>query len=137
THESHVVSQDNCRFTALRLPTLRQIFLGQWRSSRLGLHHDARNAPSACFFDGLNAVDAARDLLAIGLQRVAAPQLRDVAVALNAKLQLLFFPHAVATGFDASEPIVQGLDPIGLALRPCPVKRLSSVLRVSTGPSYR
>jgi hypothetical protein len=62
-----------CRFTALSLPTLRQIFLGQRRSDRLGLHHDARNSPSACFFDRLNAVDAARDLLAIALQRVAAP----------------------------------------------------------------
>src|SRR5262249_49882504 len=56
-----------CRFTALSLPTLRQIFLGQGRSGRLGLHHDARDSPSACFFDRLNAVDAARDLLAIAL----------------------------------------------------------------------
>src|SRR5262249_49719704 len=54
-------------------PLLSQIFLGQRRSDRLGLHHDARNSPSACFFERLNAVDAARDLLPIALQRVAAP----------------------------------------------------------------
>jgi hypothetical protein len=46
------------------------MFLGQGRSDRLGLHHDARNSPSACFYDRLNAVDAARDLFAIALQRV-------------------------------------------------------------------
>ena len=54
-------------------PPLRQIFLGQRRSGRLGLHHDARNSPAVGFFDCLNAVDAARDLLALALQRVAAP----------------------------------------------------------------
>ena len=64
---------DRCRFTALSLPPLRQIFLGQRRSGRLGLHHDARNSPAAGFFDRLNAVDAARDLLAVAVQRVAAP----------------------------------------------------------------
>src|SRR6266853_2473807 len=57
----------------LSLPPLRQIFLGQRRSGRLGLHHDARNSPAAGFFDRLNAVDAARDLLAVAVQRVAAP----------------------------------------------------------------
>jgi hypothetical protein len=57
----------------LTLPPLRQIFLGQRRSGRLGLHHDARNSPAAGFFDRLNAVDAARDLLAVAVQRVAAP----------------------------------------------------------------
>src|SRR6202171_3487544 len=51
----------------------RQIFLGQRRSGRLGLHHDARNSPAASFFDRLNAVDAARDLLAVAVHRVAAP----------------------------------------------------------------
>ena len=45
----------------LALPPLRQIFLGQRRSGRLGLHHDARNSPAAGFFDRLDAVDAARD----------------------------------------------------------------------------
>src|SRR6267142_525831 len=57
----------------LALPPLRQIFLGQRRSGRLGLHHVARNSPAAGFFDRLNAVDAARDLLAVAVQRVAAP----------------------------------------------------------------
>jgi hypothetical protein len=57
----------------LGLPPLRQIFLGQWRSGRLALHHDARNSPAASFFDRLNAVDAACDLLAVAVQRVAAP----------------------------------------------------------------
>src|SRR5262249_46635279 len=57
----------------LCLPPLRQIFLGQRGSGRLSLHQDARNLPAAGFFDRLNAVDAARDLLAIALQRVAAP----------------------------------------------------------------
>src|SRR6185436_6605513 len=57
----------------LALPPLRQVFLGQRRSGRLGLHHDARNSPAAGFFDRLNAVDAARDLLAVAVQRVAAP----------------------------------------------------------------
>src|SRR5215470_4214067 len=52
---------------------LGEILLGQRRSDRLGLHHDARNSPSACFLDRLDAVDAARELLAIALQRVAAP----------------------------------------------------------------
>jgi hypothetical protein len=57
----------------LGLPPLRQILLGQRRSGRLGLHHDAHNSPAAGFFDSLNAVNAARDLLAVGVQRVAAP----------------------------------------------------------------
>jgi len=57
----------------LGLPPLRQIFLGQRRSGRLGLQHDAHNSPAATFFDRLNAVDAARDLLAVAVQRVAAP----------------------------------------------------------------
>jgi hypothetical protein len=57
----------------LSLLPLRKIFLGQRRSGRLGLHHDARNSPAAGFFDRLNAVDAARDLLAVAKQRVAAP----------------------------------------------------------------
>src|SRR5262245_18610201 len=48
-------------------------FLGQRRSGRLGLHHDARHSPTAGFFDRLNAVDAARDLRAVAVQRVAAP----------------------------------------------------------------
>jgi len=58
-------------FSPCRLLSLRQIFLGQRRGGRLGLHHDARNSPAACLFDRLNAVDAARDLLVIALQRVA------------------------------------------------------------------
>ena len=57
----------------LGLPPLRQIFLGQRCSGRLGLHHDARNSPAAGFFARLNGVDAARDLLAVAVQRVAAP----------------------------------------------------------------
>src|SRR5215469_1406689 len=57
----------------LGLVSLRQIFLGQRGSGRLGLHHDAANAPAAGVFDRLNAVDAARDLLAVAVQRVAAP----------------------------------------------------------------
>src|SRR5258708_23715835 len=57
----------------LRLPPLRQIFLRQRRSGRLGLHHDARHSPAAGFFDRLNAVDAARNWLAVAVQRVAAP----------------------------------------------------------------
>jgi hypothetical protein len=60
-------------FRCSGLPSLGQIFLGQRRSGRLGLHHDARNSPAAGFFDRLNAVDAARDLLAVAAQRVAAP----------------------------------------------------------------
>src|SRR5215469_12808902 len=52
---------------------LREIFLGQRGSGRLGLHHDARHSPAVGFPDRLNAVDAARDLLAIAAQRVAAP----------------------------------------------------------------
>ena len=52
---------------------LRQKFLGQRRGGRLGLHDDARNSPAAGFFDRLNAVDAARDLLAVAVQRVATP----------------------------------------------------------------
>ena len=55
------------------LSPLRQRFLGQRGSGRLGLHHDAGDAPSAGVFDRLNAVDAARDLLAVAVQRVAAP----------------------------------------------------------------
>jgi hypothetical protein len=57
----------------LGLPPLRQIFPEQRRSGRLGLHHDARNSPAVGFFDRLNTVDAARDLLAVAVQRVAAP----------------------------------------------------------------
>ena len=125
-----------CRSLLSGLPTLRQIFLGQRRSGRLGLHH-ARNPPTAGFFDRLNAVDAARDWLAIALQRVAAPLVRDVAVALNAKLQLLFFQLGVATRLDAGDPIIQGLDPIRLALRPRRAKRTSNALRVLTGLSWR
>src|SRR5215468_281563 len=53
--------------------SLRQIFLGQRDSGRLGLHHDARHPPAIGFLDRLNAVDAARDLLAVAAQRVAAP----------------------------------------------------------------
>src|SRR5579864_3014247 len=94
----------------LGLPPLRQIFLGQRRSGRLGLNHDARNSPAAGFFDRLNAVDAARDLLAVAVQRVAAPYVRDVAVALNVNFQLLFFQRDVATRFDAGDPLVQGLE---------------------------
>jgi hypothetical protein len=30
---------------------------------------------------------------------------RDVAVALNVKFQLLFFQHGVATGFDEGDPV--------------------------------
>jgi hypothetical protein len=37
---------------------------------------------------------------------------RDVAVPLDLNFQLLFFQHAVATGFDAGDPIVQGLERI-------------------------
>jgi hypothetical protein len=55
------------------LPPLRQIFPGQRRGGRLGLHHDARHSPAAGFFDRFNAVDAARDLLAVAVQRVATP----------------------------------------------------------------
>jgi len=55
------------------LSPLRQIFLGQRGSGRLGLHHDARHPPAVGFLDRLNAVDAARDLLAVAAQRVAAP----------------------------------------------------------------
>jgi hypothetical protein len=57
----------------LGLRPLRQIFLGQRRTGRLGLHHDARNSPAAGFFDRVNAVDAAPDLLAVAVQREAAP----------------------------------------------------------------
>jgi hypothetical protein len=57
----------------LGLPPLRQIFLEQRRRGRLGPHHDARDSPAAGFFDRLNAVDAARDLLAVAVQHVAAP----------------------------------------------------------------
>jgi hypothetical protein len=35
----------------LGLPPLREIFLGQRRSGRLSLHHDARNSPTAGFFE--------------------------------------------------------------------------------------
>src|SRR5215469_6771907 len=55
------------------LSPLRQIFLGQRGSGRLGLHHDARHAPAVGFLDRLNAVDAARDMVAVAAQRVAAP----------------------------------------------------------------
>src|SRR5437763_734702 len=96
----------------LRLPPLRQIFLGQRRSGRLGLRHDDHNSPAVGYFDRLNAVDAARDLLAVAVQRVAAPYVRDVAIALNVKFQLLFFQHGVATGFGAGDPIVQGQEGI-------------------------
>src|SRR5437763_12530888 len=51
----------------LALSLLRQIFLGQRSSGRLGLHHDAHYAPAAGFFDRLNAVDAARGLLAVAV----------------------------------------------------------------------
>jgi hypothetical protein len=37
------------------------------------LQPDAHNSPSAGFFDRLNAVDGARDSLAVAVQRVAAP----------------------------------------------------------------
>src|SRR5262245_22709781 len=93
--------------------SFRQIFLRQRRSGRLGLHHDARHSPAGGFFDRFNAVDAARGLLAVGVQRVAAPYVRDVAVALNVKFQLLFFQHDVATSFDAGDPLVHGLERIG------------------------
>ena len=65
---------------------LRQIFLGQRHSNRLGLHHNARNSPSACLFDCVNAVDTARDLLSISLQRAAAPQVRAFVVASSVTL---------------------------------------------------
>ena len=54
-------------------PPLREIFLGQWHSGGLGLHHDARHSPAAGFFDRFNAVDAPRHLLAVAVQPVAAP----------------------------------------------------------------
>jgi hypothetical protein len=38
---------------------------------------------------------------------------RDVAVALNVKVQPLFFQRGVATGFDAGDPIVLDLERIG------------------------
>jgi hypothetical protein len=57
----------------LGLPPLWQIFLRQRRGGRLGLHRDVRNSPAAGFFDRLNAVDAACNLLAVAVQRVAAP----------------------------------------------------------------
>src|ERR1700733_13979131 len=60
-----------CRFAAIGLAPLRQISLGQWRSGRLGLHHNVGNSPASGFFDHLNAVDTARDLLAVAVQRGA------------------------------------------------------------------
>ena len=57
----------------IAIAALWQIFPRQRRGGRLGLHHDARNSPAAGFFDRLNAVDAACDLLAVDVQRVAAP----------------------------------------------------------------
>ena len=112
-HDS-VIRRDNALGDHLRsgLVSLRQIFLGQRGSGRLGQHHDAGNSPAASVFDRLNAVDAARVLLAVTVQRVAAPSVCDVGVALNMKLQLLFFQHGVAAGFDASDPLVHSLEPI-------------------------
>ena len=73
-HDS-VIRRDNALGDHLRsgLVSLRQIFLGQRGSGRLGQYHDAGNSPAASVFDRLNAVDAARDLLAVTVQRVAAP----------------------------------------------------------------
>src|SRR5205807_4863175 len=53
-----IIEPPHCGSHALALRPLRQIFLGERRSGRLGLDHDARYAPAASFFDRLNAVDA-------------------------------------------------------------------------------
>jgi hypothetical protein len=37
---------------------------------------------------------------------------RNIAIALNVKFQLLFFQYGVALGFDAGDPIIQGLEPL-------------------------
>src|ERR1700733_3039228 len=52
-------------------------------------------------------------LCRVAVPSVADPQVRDVAVSLNVKVQPLFFQHGVATGFDAGDPIVLDLDRIG------------------------
>src|SRR5205823_3745028 len=66
THRWREFRRGNCGLAhgkllwTVTVSLLRQVLFGQRCGGRLGLHHDARYAPAASFFDRFDAVDAAR-----------------------------------------------------------------------------
>ena len=90
---------------------LRQQLLRQRQLRRLCLPAHLEHAPSLARLHRLDAVHAARELLAVHLQYVRAPQMRDIAKLADRELHLLLVQKLGAHLGFVRDVVVDGVDP--------------------------